>query len=1758
MKIHARLMTLLAGAIAAACSFDASGTTLREAAGAAPGYSFYSADSGSDYRYFWRCDGENGAKSGGCNIDGVNSWMDVVVQGPANITFDWKVESESGYDGLAFHDGNNQIDAISGGSGWRSRNYTISDSKAHVIRFRYYKDESCSDGSDCGWVKNFQVTRAADLLPDEYIQYVSLKTDGGAAINSGYSYVSGTRIDVEWVLDATSSFGGLSIPSGASTLTCQGANAYVCDGGAESSKVLSIGGTASGNSCPLFLLDKAGAMTPGDGEKIVGDIYSFRILDSNNVVQRNMIPCQRIADRVAGFYDTVGGGFYPSVTDAAFTAESRVGGYIITLDAQGGTGGTTGIKVMFGDMVPTIEVPTRSGFDFLGYFDENGTQYYDLAGYGVRTWDQDADVTLKASWDGDNTSLFLPPGDAGTKYVVSNLTAGVEVERFCETADGRVVYRLPVGVRASVSCAPSAGCFVVGTNPYVIDSVTAGMAVDAAVLPRGVTQTLLDLESILDTANTPTTAELVYDGNGVLVGHRVTLGQNYGPLTLAVDCGAVTIDLNGWMIRGTDGANASGDAPGDAGVAAVTIAGTSGGVGATVITVVNDTDAAGVRPASGSSAGIVGGNGGNGYPPGRGAYAFEDGNGAYYGSVVDTFGLATSGVGGLLGGVVADPTSTYVPTKAINGDLEEEPFMAFVQGGVLYTRENASWDKGEGEITEIFPNGVDGGWNTSENTRYGSSFYEWGGPDGWGSRDGHGHFMEMNANNPAVFWQDLTTYGGDVILWSVRHGARYDWDYFDQCIRVEVGAPAGVASGLWDQVDSNIKPETKVIYSYDGVQNPEGDVTYGYAGELEGLLLHDCPGDWSTVTGVYLIPEGQDVTRFAFLSILPNDSGAGNLLDDLTFSTLIGNLKAVANDDGSVTFTGYWGDADASKSLRIEFDGQKYNLDMSGVLNKNFTVTIPYSLIGGATVIDVYHEDYPQAKRSVIIQHPEQFTIVVEGTTFKAWCTNEHHSAATGCPHAGEDNAIVCSFVAEDRVYTGLPYVGASLAGETKEWKDYGLPLPELAFAVSDSQDFNEIAPTVVGSYTAKAMIRELTATDDFAITKAPLTVTADDKLAYSDGEVPAFTAVVTGFVNGETDTEAYTGAPAFECPYTTGSDLGSYAITPSVGTLASANYAFDFVPGVLLVVDHHLHCICCGEIESHGHSEVEWLPWTSATSLPTDAGNWYLTKDVELTAAYAPADGVNLCLNGHVVRQTASARVISVGEGVTFQLTDCNPSVEHKFSVDADGVWTLDEDSGVKTVCGGAITGGAIRDDNGGAGVCVIGTFNMYGGNIVGNRTLDYFYEDWWEWFYYYGGGVFVNGAFTMYDGAILGNRAGYGGGVAVRYQGSFVAIGGQISENSALNNGGAMYAGARFELTDVDVDGNSAGNEGGAIYTCDDQWTQIQSSIKDSRICNNTANIAAAIRLCYHNMTFENVTITNNVESNNGQSSKFGAVYVENYRTSLTVGGSTVIQDNLAKGESGNLGLSSDTRIIVSTATPLTADALIGVTTRQVPKMGNPVPVTTNRGEDYESFTSDDPAYQVVNEDNVVKLMLPEPEEIWQVGDNVWAYTNSVGTLYVYGSGVTWDYDTKNPPWYKGILNIKSAVIEDGVTEIGNRFFKKCYNMKSISCANSVVRIHERAFYLCTSLESIWISNWNFDMDCLKDAIVPRLSYDQNGNFILVPSVGGEYYQSILYGKRNLSDPDWEYIGPVDWQNFNDLKSDGTYHFFQTRLEWAGGGGA
>lgn len=107
----------------------------------------------------------------------------------------------------------------------------------------------------------------------------------------------------------------------------------------------------------------------------------------------------------------------------------------------------------------------------------------------------------------------------------------------------------------------------------------------------------------------------------------------------------------------------------------------------------------------------------------------------------------------------------------------------------------------------------------------------------------------------------------------------------------------------------------------------------------------------------------------------------------------------------------------------------------------------------------------------------------------------------------------------------------------------------------------------------------------------------------------------------------------------------------------------------------------------------------------------------------------------------------------------------------------------------------------------------------------------------------------------------------------------------------------------------------------------------------------------------------------SGNQASGDGGGVYVRS--GAFVVGGSAVISGNTSNGTENNVYFLDGLTIELDSDNPLSGTAKIGVTTETAPTEGNPVNITGHNKGDYSSyFTSDNPAYEIVNANDVVQL--------------------------------------------------------------------------------------------------------------------------------------------------------------------------------------------
>ena len=106
-----------------------------------------------------------------------------------------------------------------------------------------------------------------------------------------------------------------------------------------------------------------------------------------------------------------------------------------------------------------------------------------------------------------------------------------------------------------------------------------------------------------------------------------------------------------------------------------------------------------------------------------------------------------------------------------------------------------------------------------------------------------------------------------------------------------------------------------------------------------------------------------------------------------------------------------------------------------------------------------------------------------------------------------------------------------------------------------------------------------------------------------------------------------------------------------------------------------------------------------------------------------------------------------------------------------------------------------------------------------------------------------------------------------------------------------------------------------------------------------------------------------------------------------------------------------------------------------------------------------------------------IPKPKVEGQVDNIYWVFEEGTGTLTISPvegtDGSMPEFGCSDTPWYDYKDDIKTIIIEDGVSNIGDFAFGSCTNLTNITIPNSVTSIGYDAFYYCRSLKSVTIPN-------------------------------------------------------------------------------------
>ena len=163
---------------------------------------------------------------------------------------------------------------------------------------------------------------------------------------------------------------------------------------------------------------------------------------------------------------------------------------------------------------------------------------------------------------------------------------------------------------------------------------------------------------------------------------------------------------------------------------------------------------------------------------------------------------------------------------------------------------------------------------------------------------------------------------------------------------------------------------------------------------------------------------------------------------------------------------------------------------------------------------------------------------------------------------------------------------------------------------------------------------------------------------------------------------------------------------------------------------------------------------------------------------------------------------------------------------------------------------------------------------------------------------------------------------------------------------------------------------------------------------------------------------------------------------------------------------------------------------------------------------------------------------------GDNVTWRLSDDGVLTISGTGAMADYDPWNDaPWYDYDFRsqVKTVIMENGVTSIGAYAFKDCTSLTSVTIPGSVTSIGEYAFYYCEALTSVTIPNsvTSIGTFALKDCT--------SLTSVTIPDSVTSIGSSAFYGCSSLTDVYYGGYG-ADWLamgGHGDIPKSATVHF-------------
>ena len=153
-----------------------------------------------------------------------------------------------------------------------------------------------------------------------------------------------------------------------------------------------------------------------------------------------------------------------------------------------------------------------------------------------------------------------------------------------------------------------------------------------------------------------------------------------------------------------------------------------------------------------------------------------------------------------------------------------------------------------------------------------------------------------------------------------------------------------------------------------------------------------------------------------------------------------------------------------------------------------------------------------------------------------------------------------------------------------------------------------------------------------------------------------------------------------------------------------------------------------------------------------------------------------------------------------------------------------------------------------------------------------------------------------------------------------------------------------------------------------------------------------------------------------------------------------------------------------------------------------------------------------------NTENLYSDESEEIggqWEDNNKIqWKFNPKNGTLTVTGTGAIPYMDGHKKPWVKKQINndqVKTLVIGEGITEVGNCAFCKMTSLQKVYLPKSVTCLNIHAFFNCNSLEEM-----NFEDSSLTTIGMGALESNNFSKIKLPSSLTNLGYRAFAFNKN------------------------------------------